>query len=56
MLVIAGSLGGVIFNRQARNARNMVLIAALGTIFPIFITRMTFVTMTRILYKLCIVW
>ena len=40
----------------AWNDRGVRSIPALGTIFPIFITPMTLVAVTMILYKLYTVW
>ena len=39
----------------AWNARDVALSPALGIVFPIFVTAMTLVTVTMILYKLRIV-
>ena len=40
----------------ARNARDVGSIPSLVTIFPIFVTPMTLVAVTMILYKLCAAW
>ena len=50
IVVMSGSLHGVI-----SDARDVGLSPTLGTVFPIFITPMTLVAMTMILYKL-LVW
>ena len=41
---------------MARNTRDVGLSPALGTIFPIFITPMTLVAVTMMLYNLLSVW
>ena len=43
-IVTSGSLLGVMVSTLAHNARNVGLIPALGTTFPIFISPMTIVT------------
>ena len=43
-------------NTFAWNARDMGLPPTLGTIFPIFITPMTLLAVSRIVYELCTVW
>ena len=55
-VVTSGSLGGVIISTLVQNVRDTGLILVLGTIFPIFITPITLVAMTMMLYKLCAVW
>ena len=40
----------------AWNGRNVGMIAALSTMFPIFIAPMKLVAVSMILYKLCVVW
>ena len=42
-VVISGSLGGIMVRILVRNARDVDSIAALGTIFSIFITRATII-------------
>ena len=42
-MVTAGSLDGLMVSTLARNARDVGSIPALGTIFPIFITPMTYI-------------
>ena len=54
--MIAGNLCDVILSTLAQPARDVGSILTLGTIFPIFITHMTLVAVTMILYKLCTVW
>ena len=53
IVVTSGSLPG---STLARNARCVGSIRALGTIIPIFISPMTLVAMSMILYKLCTAW
>ena len=55
-IVTSGNLGGQIDSTLVWNARDVGPIHALGAIFPIFITPVTLVDMTKILYKLCDVW
>ena len=45
-VLTSGSIGGVMVNILALNARDVCLIAALGTIFPIFIIPMTLLAVT----------
>ena len=54
-MVISGSLVGVMVSTLAQHARDDWSIHALGAIFPIFITPMTLVAMSMIVYKLCTV-
>ena len=49
-------LGGEIISTLAQNARDVGSIPTLGIIFPIFITPMTLVAVTMILYKVSVVW
>ena len=49
-VVTLGSPGGVIVNTLAQNARNMGSIRALGAIFPIFITAMTYRFKSRLIF------
>ena len=55
-VVTSGSLGGVMVSTLAWNASDVDPIPALGAIFPIFITPVTLVAMSMILYKLHAVW
>ena len=50
-MMTSGSLGSVIVSTLAWDARNVGSILTPGTIFHIFITPMTLVVMTMILYR-----
>ena len=52
-MVTPRSLGGVMISTLGQNVRDVGLIPALGTIFPIFITAMPLGAVTMIL---CAVW
>ena len=55
-MVTLESLGGIMINTQARNAKDVSLSLALGAIFPISTTPMTLVAMTWILYDTLTDW
>ena len=48
-MVTSGSLRGVVVSTLTQNARDVGSIPVLGIIFPIFVTLMELVSMTRIL-------
>ena len=53
-VLTSGSLGGVMISTLAWSGRDVGSINALDTLFPMFITPMTLVVITRNLYKLCV--